>query len=234
MAAAAPRFERDGFELNYTRPTEAAELDRKGNFNPTLAVIVSAMIVFFFLVGFATSYFRRWILGAEDLAENDDFLNRRRHNFGIRGGSTSAKLQRGLDPAIVSALPLVEFAELPADQQVGKYFDCPVCLDVFDPSDRLRLLPQCAHAFHSECIDEWFRSHTTCPLCRACLAHPDHGKGVPSTEERDAENGAGGDRGIRGLPDFDIVEVVIAGESSGAAAISGFSQGMYVKHFQYG
>ncbi|XP_028775417.1 RING-H2 finger protein ATL13-like [Neltuma alba] len=48
-------------------------------------------------------------------------------------------------------------------------FDCAVCLCEFDADDKLRLLPKCSHAFHMECIDTWLLSHSTCPLCRACL-----------------------------------------------------------------
>lgn len=48
-------------------------------------------------------------------------------------------------------------------------FDCAVCLCEFEADDKLRLLPKCSHAFHMECIDTWLLSHSTCPLCRACL-----------------------------------------------------------------
>ncbi|EPS66911.1 hypothetical protein M569_07866, partial [Genlisea aurea] len=45
--------------------------------------------------------------------------------------------------------------------------ECAVCLAEFDESDVVRLLPKCNHSFHIECIDTWFRSHSTCPLCRS-------------------------------------------------------------------
>ncbi|KNA04688.1 hypothetical protein SOVF_197360 [Spinacia oleracea] len=32
--------------------------------------------------------------------------------------------------------------------------------------EKARLLPKCNHGFHVECIDMWFQSHSTCPLCR--------------------------------------------------------------------
>lgn len=211
------------FNQTTSVPTEPDR--RSHNFNPTLAAIVSGMIFSFFLVGFATGYFRRWIMGPEEIGGTSEGFYRRR-NFAPRPRSQQpVKPERGLDPEIVSALPLVQHADLPADKlQAGKYFDCPVCLAVFDPTDSLRLLPLCAHAFHSDCIDEWFTSHTTCPLCRACLAHPDVKD--PSTEEHDAEGDAGEPGGIRGPPDFDIVEVVIGDETSGASATSEFPQGI--------
>lgn len=30
-----------------------------------------------------------------------------------------------------------------------------------------RELPKCHHSFHIDCIDMWFHSHSTCPVCRA-------------------------------------------------------------------
>jgi hypothetical protein len=47
--------------------------------------------------------------------------------------------------------------------------ECSVCLEKFAEDESLRLLPKCSHVFHSECIDVWFLSHSTCPLCRVSL-----------------------------------------------------------------
>jgi hypothetical protein len=137
-------------------------------FNPILAVVVSVMIMSFFVVGFASGYVRRWIWGYEAETRHTGLALRRSLH------ATPPKPQRGLDPEVVAAMPRVTFQDLPKDG--GKDRDCSVCLAVFDPTDRLKLLPQCAHAFHSACIDEWLRSHSTCPLCRISLALPSKNK----------------------------------------------------------
>ncbi|KAL0339157.1 UNVERIFIED_CONTAM: RING-H2 finger protein ATL60 [Sesamum angustifolium] len=43
---------------------------------------------------------------------------------------------------------------------------CAICLSDVCGGDRYRKLPECGHCFHAQCIDAWFKSHSTCPLCR--------------------------------------------------------------------
>nr|GLL28019.1 RING-H2 finger protein ATL66 [Ipomoea trifida]GMD02097.1 RING-H2 finger protein ATL66-like [Ipomoea batatas] len=35
--------------------------------------------------------------------------------------------------------------------------------------DKVKSLPQCRHCFHSECVDKWLRTQSSCPLCRTSL-----------------------------------------------------------------
>jgi hypothetical protein len=55
------------------------------------------------------------------------------------------------------------------DDHEQQHRECAVCLSDFEEEDDLRLLPGCKHVFHQDCIDVWFQSHSTCPLCRASL-----------------------------------------------------------------
>jgi hypothetical protein len=43
---------------------------------------------------------------------------------------------------------------------------CPICYDDYSGND-LRVINNCNHAFHSECIDRWFIGNRTCPMCRS-------------------------------------------------------------------
>jgi len=43
---------------------------------------------------------------------------------------------------------------------------CMVCLAEFTAGEEVRKLP-CNHVFHCECIDEWLRRCTDCPICKA-------------------------------------------------------------------
>ena len=42
---------------------------------------------------------------------------------------------------------------------------CAICLSEFEDGDELRFL-ECCHRFHTECIDNWMKSKTTCPICK--------------------------------------------------------------------
>uniref|UniRef100_A0A803L2N7 RING-type domain-containing protein n=1 Tax=Chenopodium quinoa TaxID=63459 RepID=A0A803L2N7_CHEQI len=46
---------------------------------------------------------------------------------------------------------------------------CPICLCEYDPSDVLKVLPECVHRFHCDCLVEWLKLNDTCPVCRT---HP--------------------------------------------------------------
>eukprot|EP00913_Durusdinium_trenchii_P025340 g23790.t1 len=48
---------------------------------------------------------------------------------------------------------------------------CVVCMEEFQPGDRVRPLPKCAHVFHASCLEQWImtgnsREATKCPMCR--------------------------------------------------------------------
>ncbi|VYS62852.1 unnamed protein product [Arabidopsis thaliana] len=57
--------------------------------------------------------------------------------------------------------------------------ECSVCLSEFKDNESGRIMPNCKHTFHVDCIDMWFHSHSSCPLCRS-LIEPFAG-GVKST-----------------------------------------------------
>ena len=42
---------------------------------------------------------------------------------------------------------------------------CLICLAEFENGEELRFL-ECCHRFHKNCIDQWLKSSTTCPICK--------------------------------------------------------------------
>ena len=43
--------------------------------------------------------------------------------------------------------------------------ECSICLEEFRRGDERTLLP-CNHGFHTRCVNTWFSSESSCPVCR--------------------------------------------------------------------
>lgn len=72
----------------------------------------------------------------------------------------------GVEQVFIDTLPVFLYGSI---RGLKDSADCAVCLNEFGNEDKLRLLPKCKHAFHTECIDTWLLSNSTCPLCRRSL-----------------------------------------------------------------
>ncbi|CAK7325183.1 unnamed protein product [Dovyalis caffra] len=80
----------------------------------------------------------------------------------------STVIELGLDEATLASYPKLLYSKA---KLVHKGNDlqppcCPICLGDYKDSDMLRLLPDCGHVFHLNCVDCWLRLHPTCPICR--------------------------------------------------------------------
>lgn len=89
---------------------------------------------------------------------------------GIDGGRHRSTT--GLDRSAISALPTLAYRRATCQgsgsggKDKGSSAECAVCINVVEDGEMVRLLPNCKHVFHVECIDMWLHSHSTCPLCR--------------------------------------------------------------------
>ncbi|ONK54743.1 uncharacterized protein A4U43_UnF12040 [Asparagus officinalis] len=43
---------------------------------------------------------------------------------------------------------------------------CSICLQEYEAKEEIRVLPNCTHGFHVNCVDRWLLLHSSCPLCR--------------------------------------------------------------------
>ena len=45
---------------------------------------------------------------------------------------------------------------------------CAICFDNYS-GHTVRVISRCNHIYHTNCIDRWFQTHSTCPMCRIDL-----------------------------------------------------------------
>uniref|UniRef100_A0A1J3DVZ3 RING-type E3 ubiquitin transferase n=1 Tax=Noccaea caerulescens TaxID=107243 RepID=A0A1J3DVZ3_NOCCA len=89
-------------------------------------------------------------------------ITRRQRRRFIFVPGQDASTNTGLTPFELSSLPIVFFRQ----DSCKDGLECAICLSELVKGDKSRLLPKCSHSFHVECIDMWFQSHSTCPICR--------------------------------------------------------------------
>ncbi|XP_061369347.1 RING-H2 finger protein ATL2-like [Gastrolobium bilobum] len=133
-------------------------------------IMLSAIILLFFIVLlmlFLHLYARWYLLRARRRHLRNRRL--RRTELVVYHDSDNPAAARGLDASLIASLPV--FSYDPTTQQENPP-ECAVCLSEFEAGETGRVLPKCNHSFHTECIDMWFHSHSTCPLCRATVDPP--------------------------------------------------------------
>lgn len=80
---------------------------------------------------------------------------------------------RGLDESAIRDIPTFQFVKSESqlgDDHESTVYGCVVCLNEFQEHDMLKILPNCSHAFHLDCIDIWLQSNANCPLCRSSIS----------------------------------------------------------------
>ncbi|XP_042052309.1 RING-H2 finger protein ATL3-like [Salvia splendens] len=155
----------DAAELSGGKIEDAGVIELTGK------IMVVAIVLLFFVVVFVFClhlYARRyWYRRQESTTAT---ATRRRHlefAAGHHEAAAASALRRGLDPSLLKTIPFTVFD--PKEFKEG--LECAVCLCEVSEGEKARLLPKCNHGFHVDCIDMWFQSHSTCPLCRNPVAN---------------------------------------------------------------
>ncbi|KAL6293118.1 hypothetical protein ACE6H2_001260 [Prunus campanulata] len=138
-------------------------------------IMLSAIIILFFVVILMVClhlYARWYLVRARRRHLRRNRRNRRTHIMFHEDpyAATLPTPARGLDASILNSLPVFVHSSKSTETTQfceQRILECAVCLSEFEDGEKGRLLPKCNHSFHIECIDMWFHSHSTCPLCRA-------------------------------------------------------------------
>ncbi|CAA7034404.1 unnamed protein product [Microthlaspi erraticum] len=71
----------------------------------------------------------------------------------------------GLDPEVIRSLPVL-LCRREAEEEER---ECCICLGGFEEGEKMKVLPPCRHCYHCECVDQWLKTESSCPLCRVSI-----------------------------------------------------------------
>ncbi|GMH05371.1 hypothetical protein Nepgr_007211 [Nepenthes gracilis] len=73
----------------------------------------------------------------------------------------------GLEPTIIQNLPIVLHQSSAINR--ADEIECCICLGAIEDGDKVKVLPECRHGYHSDCVDRWLINRSNCPLCRIAI-----------------------------------------------------------------
>lgn len=156
----------------FTSPIFPRAISSGTNF-PIIAVAVIGILATAFLL---VSYYVFVIKCCLNWHQIDIFRRRRSSDQNPLMIYSPHELNRGLDESAIRAIPIFKFKKRDAVAGEGEEDgdkssqECSVCLNEFQEDEKLRIIPNCCHVFHIDCIDIWLQGNANCPLCRTSVA----------------------------------------------------------------
>lgn len=97
-------------------------------------------------------------------------FSRNRHREDPLMAYSPAGESRGLDESVIRSIPIFQFQRGGEVGERSHSCECAVCLNEFQEEEKLRIIPNCSHIFHIDCIDVWLQNNANCPLCRTSIS----------------------------------------------------------------
>ncbi|XP_071700458.1 RING-H2 finger protein ATL16-like [Rutidosis leptorrhynchoides] len=134
---------------------------------PIIAVAIIGIFATIFLLVFYYIFVIKCCLNWHriDILRRFSLSRNRNHHQPLVPISTTPE-PKGLHESVIRSIPIFQFRK-------DNYFDnneCAVCLGEFQANEKLRMIPNCAHYFHIDCIDVWLQNNPNCPLCRNSIS----------------------------------------------------------------
>lgn len=80
--------------------------------------------------------------------------------------SLRQNVSRGASKATIERTTMVDTYKAPAaDSGTNALTSCTICLSTFEDGESVRRL-RCMHLFHTDCVDNWLKDRSACPVCR--------------------------------------------------------------------
>jgi Ring finger domain len=75
-------------------------------------------------------------------------------------GDRLGKVSKGLTKEQIAKIPSKLWRP-----GVTKQASCSICFEDFTIKNRVKLLTECGHEYHDQCINKWFENEKRCPVC---------------------------------------------------------------------
>ncbi|XP_060201628.1 RING-H2 finger protein ATL40-like [Lycium barbarum] len=127
-------------------------------------IMVTALIsisIIIFLATILRMYIRSLIRCRQAQGRATLYTTRNSQIFDVTSVSRVEPPKNSLDPSVITSLPIFLYK-----RNDHHDIECSICLSIIEDGELVRILPNCKHNFHVECIDKWFNCHSTCPVCR--------------------------------------------------------------------
>ncbi|KAL7158898.1 hypothetical protein ABFS83_02G174100 [Erythranthe nasuta] len=124
-----------------------------------LAFVISSMVIPVVIIGIACCICMMRRNNLQDSGSNQ--------NSGVTGISNT--VTTGLGISTIETYKKITIGESRRIEGPNG-ITCAICLADYVPQDTIRVMPECQHCFHVECIDQWLGIKAKCPICRASQA----------------------------------------------------------------
>ncbi|KAK1421347.1 hypothetical protein QVD17_23602 [Tagetes erecta] len=121
-------------------------------------IVLFSVVIFISLIFLLTRWMCRKPSSASSAAVVADTTGLQGHAF---------EITHGLAKAVIDSLEIT-LHHRPSTSTAGDS-ECCICLGVFEEGEKVKVLPNCFHGYHCECIDKWLTTHSSCPICRAAI-----------------------------------------------------------------
>ncbi|KAG4995727.1 hypothetical protein AAZX31_10G007500 [Glycine max] len=154
-------------QLSHATPPSSSN-----NYSFLVILVIGIMFTSFFLIGYYMLVVK-CCLNWSHVDHVRIFSLSRLHEDPSAPYSTASE-PRGLEEAVIKLIPVIQYKPEEGNTEFGERSlissECSVCLSEFEQDEKLRVIPNCSHVFHIDCIDVWLQNNAHCPLCRRTVS----------------------------------------------------------------
>jgi hypothetical protein len=93
-------------------------------------------------------------------------INRRQDDREYEFFSNLQDVQVPIKDDVLKTMKTVKYSTIDQKSKGDRNVQCSICLCEYEDDDLVNHL-QCDHIYHNECINQWFKTNSKCPVCKS-------------------------------------------------------------------